>query len=65
VKLIIQIPCYNEAESLPVALCDLPREVAGFDRVEWLVIDDGSDDRTAEIAREPAGSGLVSCSPPC
>ena len=51
-KLIIQIPCYNEAETLPVALGDLPREVSGFDRVEWLIIDDGSDDNTAEIARE-------------
>ncbi|WNL45535.1 glycosyltransferase family 2 protein [Dyella sp. BiH032] len=50
-KLIIQIPCYNEASTLAVALADLPREVAGFDRVEWLVIDDGSADATAEVAR--------------
>jgi len=47
-KLIIQIPCYNEAETLPATLGDLPREVTGFDRVEWLVVDDGSDDNTAE-----------------
>jgi glycosyltransferase involved in cell wall biosynthesis len=50
-KLIIQIPCLNEEASLPVTLAELPREVAGFDTVEWLVIDDGSTDRTAEVAR--------------
>lgn len=50
-KLIIQIPCYNEAGTLPVTLHDLPREVAGFDAVEWLVVDDGSTDNTADIAR--------------
>ncbi|HTO00090.1 MAG TPA: glycosyltransferase family 2 protein [Microthrixaceae bacterium] len=51
-KLIIQIPCYNEEETLPATLADLPREVPGFDKVEWLVIDDGSADRTSEVARE-------------
>jgi glycosyltransferase involved in cell wall biosynthesis len=50
-KLIIQIPCFNEEETLPVTLRDLPREVPGFDVVEWLVIDDGSVDRTVEVAR--------------
>lgn len=50
-KLIIQIPCLNEEEALPVALADLPRRVEGFDVVEWLVIDDGSTDRTVEVAR--------------
>lgn len=50
-KLIIQIPCYNEEETLPLTLADLPREVPGFDTVEWLVIDDGSTDRTIEVAR--------------
>lgn len=51
-KLIIQIPCLNEAETLAIALAELPREVEGFDIVEWLVIDDGSIDNTAEIARQ-------------
>jgi glycosyltransferase involved in cell wall biosynthesis len=51
-KLIIQIPCLNEEETLPVTVRDLPRKVDGFDAVEWLVIDDGSTDRTVEVARE-------------
>ena len=51
VKLIIQIPCFNEEETLPLTLADLPRSVPGVDVVEWLVIDDGSSDRTVEVAR--------------
>jgi glycosyltransferase involved in cell wall biosynthesis len=51
-KLIIQIPCLNEEGALPATLADLPRELDGFDTVEWLVIDDGSTDRTVEVARE-------------
>lgn len=51
-KLIIQIPCLNEEVALPRTLADLPREVPGVDRVEWLVIDDGSTDRTVDVARE-------------
>src|SRR6201997_1117074 len=58
-KLIIQIPCFNEAEQLPGTLADLPREVAGFDAVEWLVVDDGSTDRTIEVAREHGVDHLV------
>lgn len=50
-KLIIQIPCLNEAGTLAIALNDLPRSVPGFDSVEWLVIDDGSSDDTAALAR--------------
>ena len=50
-KLIIQIPCLNEAETLAVALAALPRQVEGFDAVEWLVVDDGSTDNTVEVAR--------------
>ncbi len=51
-KLIIQIPCLNEEDQLPATLADLPRAVAGFDEVEWLIVDDGSTDRTVEVARE-------------
>lgn len=51
-KLIIQIPCYNEAATLPTTLAALPREVPGFNQVEWLIIDDGSTDNTAEIAKK-------------
>jgi glycosyltransferase involved in cell wall biosynthesis len=50
-KLIIQIPCFNEEQQLPATLKDLPRVVAGFDTVEWLIIDDGSVDKTVEVAR--------------
>lgn len=51
-KLIIQIPCLNEAGTLAIALKDLPRQVPGFDAVEWLIIDDGSIDDTVRVARE-------------
>src|SRR5215213_6474747 len=50
-KLIIQIPCFNEEEQLPATLADLPGELDGFDEVEWLIIDDGSTDRTIDVAR--------------
>jgi glycosyltransferase involved in cell wall biosynthesis len=58
-KLIIQIPCFNEAEQLPQTLADLPRELDGFDVVEWLVIDDGSTDATVEVARAHGVDHLV------
>ncbi|MBT8460831.1 MAG: glycosyltransferase family 2 protein [Boseongicola sp.] len=58
-KLIIQIPCFNEEETLPATLADLPREVPGFDTVEWLIIDDGSTDRTVEVAREAGVDHIV------
>lgn len=61
-KLIIQMPCYNEAETLAVALADLPRSVPGFDRVEWLVIDDGSTDDTVGVARANGVDHIV-CHP--
>jgi glycosyltransferase involved in cell wall biosynthesis len=51
VKVIIQVPCFNEEASLPLALSALPRELPHVDTVEWLVIDDGSSDRTVEVAR--------------
>ena len=50
-KLIIQMPCYNEEGTLAIALAALPREVPGIDKVEWLIINDGSTDRTIEVAR--------------
>jgi glycosyltransferase involved in cell wall biosynthesis len=52
VKVIIQIPCYNEAETLPQTVDELPREIPGVDAVEYLVVDDGSTDGTARVARE-------------
>jgi glycosyltransferase involved in cell wall biosynthesis len=58
-KLIIQIPCFNEEHQLPTTLERLPREVPGFDAVEWLIIDDGSSDRTVEVAREHGVDHIV------
>ncbi|MBE9540048.1 MAG: glycosyltransferase family 2 protein [Proteobacteria bacterium] len=51
-KLIIQIPCLDEEQTLPATLAELPRHIAGVDSIEILVIDDGSSDKTAEVARE-------------
>ena len=51
-KLIIQIPCYNEEKTLPEVIADLPRQVDQVDTIEYLVIDDGSTDRTVEVARQ-------------
>jgi len=51
-KLIIQMPCLNESGTLAIAVNALPREVPGFDQVEWLVIDDGSTDETADLAKQ-------------
>jgi glycosyltransferase involved in cell wall biosynthesis len=59
VKLIIQIPCLNEEETLPRVLSKLPRRMEGFDAVEWLVVDDGSTDRTAEVARAGGADHIV------
>jgi glycosyltransferase involved in cell wall biosynthesis len=50
-KLIIQIPCYNEEKNLPATFSDLPGKIEGIDRIETLIIDDSSEDRTVEIAR--------------
>lgn len=49
-KLIIQIPCYNEAETLEIALNDLPKTIEGIDEIEYLIINDGSTDKTVEVA---------------
>lgn len=51
-KLIIQIPCYNEAETLEVALNDLPKHIDGIDEIEYLIINDGSADNTVEVAKK-------------
>lgn len=59
-KLVIQIPCYNEAESLPHAIPALPRTVAGCDSVEWLIVDDGSSDDTAAVAASLGVDHIVS-----
>lgn len=59
-KLIIQIPCLNEADTLAVTLRDLPRQIAGIDRVEVLIIDDGSTDKTVEVARAAGADYVIS-----
>ncbi|MBN2160427.1 MAG: glycosyltransferase family 2 protein [Spirochaetes bacterium] len=59
-KLIIQIPCYNEEKTLPTALRELPRRLPGIDTIEWLVIDDGSTDRTVEVAKRHGVDHVVS-----
>jgi glycosyltransferase involved in cell wall biosynthesis len=59
-KLIIQIPCYNEAKTLAIALKALPRKVEGFDKVEWLIINDGSSDNSVEIAKECGVDHIIS-----
>jgi glycosyltransferase involved in cell wall biosynthesis len=58
-KLIIQIPCYNEEAYLPQTLADLPREIPGVDKVEVLVVDDGSEDRTSQVAMEAGADHVV------
>ena len=59
-KLIIQIPCYNEEETLGITLKELPRQLSGVDTVEWLVINDGSRDRTIEVAKSHGVDHIVS-----
>jgi glycosyltransferase involved in cell wall biosynthesis len=58
-KLIIQIPCWNEAQQLPATLADLPRHLTGFDSVEWLIIDDGSTDETIAVAKRHGVNHIV------
>ena len=59
-KLIIQIPCYNEEETLELAYNDLPRQIDGIDTIEYLIINDGSKDKTVEKARELGFHHIVS-----
>lgn len=58
-KVIIQIPCLNEEATLPETLAALPRTIEGVDEVEWLIIDDGSNDRTAEVARSHGADHVI------
>ncbi len=58
-KLIIQIPCYNEEKTLPVSLKELPGEIPGVDDIEWLVIDDGSTDNTVDVAKAHGVNHIV------
>lgn len=64
-KLVIQIPCLNEEESLPATLADLPRSVPGFDEVLVVVIDDGSIDRTVDVARKHGVGHILSLGKRC
>jgi glycosyltransferase involved in cell wall biosynthesis len=59
-KLIIQIPCLNESETLAIALKELPRKVPGFDKVEWLIINDGSTDNTVDVAKKCGVDHIIS-----
>ncbi len=58
-KLIIQIPCYNEALTLPETLSHLPKKIDGIDQIEYLVVDDGSQDNTAEVAKEHGANHVI------
>ena len=59
-KLIIQIPCYNEADTLEIALNDLPKHIDGIDQIEYLIINDGSTDDTVKVAAEWGVHHIVS-----
>jgi glycosyltransferase involved in cell wall biosynthesis len=58
-KLIIQIPCYNEERTLGITLAALPHYLPGIDEIEWLIIDDGSRDRTVEVAKNSGVDHIV------
>lgn len=59
-KLIIQIPCYNEQETLPITLSSLPNRITGIDKVEVLVVDDGSTDKTFDVAKKLGVHHIIS-----
>ena len=58
-KLMVQIPCLNEEETLPSTLNDIPREIDGIDQIEIVIIDDGSTDRTGEVAKENGADHVI------
>ncbi len=58
-KLIIQIPCYNEEATLGMTLTELPRQLPGIDKIEWLIINDGSIDKTVEVAKAAGVDHIV------
>ena len=62
-KLIIQVPCYNEGKTLPMVVRDLPKDIPGIDDIEYLVIDDGSTDNTVQVARQLEVHHIVRISP--
>ena len=51
-KLIVQIPCFNEEKTLPLVLENIPKKIEGIDQIETLIIDDGSDDKTVSVAKK-------------
>ena len=59
-KLIVQIPCYNEEDALPITLSQIPKEIEGIDEVEILIINDGSKDGTVQVAKENGANHIVS-----
>ncbi len=59
-KVIVQIPCFNEAEMLPATLADIPRQIKGIEQVEVLVVDDGSTDGTTQVARQAGADHIIS-----
>lgn len=59
-KLVVQIPCYNEEDTIQETIADIPRKIAGVDAVEILIIDDGSEDNTCEVARAAGADHVIS-----